>query len=719
MSNYASCQTIVGGVTNTICGGGHGIIGAGRQNTIASGHNAAGIVTGCCNTLAGSYGTLGNFIGSGCKNSISGAYPSINSLNFIGTGIQNCIFSQTNSGYGCTTVCLSTIVAGRCNKIDSGFATFIGAGQLNTASATYSTILGGERNLISSVTGSCAGNNLIGVGYCNRICGCTHANIIVGGTCNVISGSISGSNVYASGGCDNFIGGGLSNMIHVRNINGKFNFIGSGYCNRILEQAYGGFIGGGFNNLIWGRALTCKNFSTSFNTITGGDCNKIVDYFGGAGCNTIGGGHSNCICQCCGGTASSWEKGIYNSIGGGSFNYILTKKCHRANTIGGGRSNRICYNDGATIAGGYYNNIFLACTSVQYINTNTIGGGCNNQIKCSGEKNVIGGGGSNILCNARKSGIFGGFANCIICTSGVVCNNFILGGSQNKICNGFNNVILGGCSNCMCGQYNLAHGRGNCISQTSACFNLAFGCDIQIGCGDINTCFNAVFGCDNNICCCGKFNIVAGDSNTIGAGSTSNDGQYNAVFGQSNKTCACYNLMAGLSNSICSSHLYSAILGTYSKTSTQCNTTFMCNVCAFGSLSKASGTFTIDHPNPCKTATHNLHHSFVESPTAGDNLYRFEVEIGEDLQGEIILPEYYRYLNENSQVWVNPVDNLGRAFGIVNLSATKVKITASDPGKYNVLVVGTRKDKAAVEAWKGVETLKNAGELENYKNSKK
>ena len=114
-----------------------------------------------------------------------------------------------------------------------------------------------------------------------------------------------------------------------------------------------------------------------------------------------------------------------------------------------------------------------------------------------------------------------------------------------------------------------------------------------------------------------------------------------------------------------------------------------------------------------------MQHSFVESPTAGDNLYRFEVEIGEDLQGEIILPEYYRYLNENSQVWVNPVDNLGRAFGIVNLSATKVKITASDPGKYNVLVVGTRKDKAAVEAWKGVETLKNASELENYRNSKK
>ena len=141
----------------------------------------------------------------------------------------------------------------------------------------------------------------------------------------------------------------------------------------------------------------------------------------------------------------------------------------------------------------------------------------------------------------------------------------------------------------------------------------------------------------------------------------------------------------------------------------------VCCICALGALSKASGTFTIDHPNPCKTETHHLKHSFVESPTAGDNVYRWEVDIDDTLQGEVILPEYYRYLNENSQVWINPVDNLGRAFGIVNISATKVKITTSDPGKFNVLVIGTRKDKAAVEAWKGVEVLKTEEEKLNYK----
>ena len=174
--------------------------------------------------------------------------------------------------------------------------------------------------------------------------------------------------------------------------------------------------------------------------------------------------------------------------------------------------------------------------------------------------------------------------------------------------------------------------------------------------------------------------------------------------------------MSGYNNTIGSSYNRTAILGTYGKTATADDQLMVCCICAFGSLSKASGTFTIDHPNPCKTATHHLKHSFVESPTAGDNVYRWEVDIDDTLHGEIVLPEYYRYLNENSQVWINPVNNLGRAFGIVNISATKVKITTSDPGKFNVLVIGTRKDKAAVEAWKGVEIKKTKEEKLNNRN---
>jgi hypothetical protein len=45
-----------------------------------------------------------------------------------------------------------------------------------------------------------------------------------------------------------------------------------------------------------------------------------------------------------------------------------------------------------------------------------------------------------------------------------------------------------------------------------------------------------------------------------------------------------------------------------------------------GSLSKGSGSFRIDHPLPEKSATHDLVHSFVESPQA-DNIYRGKIDL--------------------------------------------------------------------------------------------
>jgi hypothetical protein len=45
-----------------------------------------------------------------------------------------------------------------------------------------------------------------------------------------------------------------------------------------------------------------------------------------------------------------------------------------------------------------------------------------------------------------------------------------------------------------------------------------------------------------------------------------------------------------------------------------------------GTLSKSSGSFKISHPLPEKTNTHNLVHSFVESPQA-DNIYRGKIDL--------------------------------------------------------------------------------------------
>ena len=124
------------------------------------------------------------------------------------------------------------------------------------------------------------------------------------------------------------------------------------------------------------------------------------------------------------------------------------------------------------------------------------------------------------------------------------------------------------------------------------------------------------------------------------------------------------------------------------------------------SITKGSGNFKIDHPVPEKKDTHWLYHSFVESPTAGDNIYRYEIET-KNLEYVIYLEEYHKYLNTNYQVWVNPAwieMPWGRGIGYVK--DNKVFIKVDIDGKYNILVISTRMDSCATNNWKGVEVKK-------------
>lgn len=130
------------------------------------------------------------------------------------------------------------------------------------------------------------------------------------------------------------------------------------------------------------------------------------------------------------------------------------------------------------------------------------------------------------------------------------------------------------------------------------------------------------------------------------------------------------------------------------------------NLAITGALSKGSGTFDIAHPDPSKPEGTRLRHSFVESPTAGDNIYRFKVDVIHK-EASINLPDYFSHLNENPQVWISPVTCLGAAKAFV--TGNKVHITVSEDGIYNVLVIGTRKDPFAIQSWneKGVEYVRS------------
>jgi hypothetical protein len=122
-----------------------------------------------------------------------------------------------------------------------------------------------------------------------------------------------------------------------------------------------------------------------------------------------------------------------------------------------------------------------------------------------------------------------------------------------------------------------------------------------------------------------------------------------------------------------------------------------------GALSKGSGTFTIRHPDPAKSGSMALQHSFVESPTRGDNIYTYVVSSSADNQTVVTdLPSYWEFLNENPRMWIQARGKFAQAYGEVSSSLKQFSTTMEKSGSYDVMIIGTRKDKDA-QAFKGVE----------------
>jgi hypothetical protein len=89
-----------------------------------------------------------------------------------------------------------------------------------------------------------------------------------------------------------------------------------------------------------------------------------------------------------------------------------------------------------------------------------------------------------------------------------------------------------------------------------------------------------------------------------------------------------------------------------------------------------------------------LKHCFVESPTRGDNLYRFKVTT-QGLRGRFELPSYFWHLNEDVQAWVSGATVLGYGRCNIKKDMLEVSVDVSVDGEFMVLVVGTRRDDIA------------------------
>jgi len=348
-----------------------------------------------------------------------------------------------------------------------------------------------------------------------------------------------------------------------------------------------------------------------------------------------------------GGGCNNSTTANFSTIGGGSNN--VSSSCF--STIGGGRNNTSSCFD-STVGGGSDN--------VAGGNSSTIGGGSNNTASCY--FSTIGGGKNN-SGNASFVTVGGGEFNCV---SGSYST---IGGGRYIVNTGTFSTIGGGRGHTNCSDYvTIGGGKGNYVSSANNCYSTIGGgfnnCVVE------NSCFSFIGG---------------GGCNTITVSAN------------------CSGILGGFCNNI-TNHYNSFVIGSNISTTTS-NYSFMNNLCVFGNVTKGGGSFKISHPNPEKNKTHYLIHSFVESPTAGDNIYRYEVE---SINGvvEITLPDYFSYLNDNIQVWVSGKNNFGNGYGKVSNDLKKINIHTSIDGIYNVLVIGTRKDDHAKKYWKGTEEEK-------------
>jgi hypothetical protein len=231
-----------------------------------------------------------------------------------------------------------------------------------------------------------------------------------------------------------------------------------------------------------------------------------------------------------------------------------------------------------------------------------------------------------------------------------------------------------------------------------------------VGGGDLNRAlrnYASVVGGASNLAS-GDYAFVAGGLLNTAAGVSSS-----VIGGESNFASGANSLAAGKQASAIHNGAFVWSDGTAAYSSSAANefrvrasngAFFTNNLTIGGALSKGSGTFDIPNPDPSSPSGARLRHSFVEAPTAGDNIYRYVVAVQNGV-GKVVLPSYFKYLNGNPQVWVSPQDSFGLCYGTCD--SQEVTVRATVDGLYNVLVIGTRIDDVAVSAWNptGVEYI--------------
>jgi len=396
-------------------------------------------------------------------------------------------------------------------------------------------------------------------------------------------------------------------------------------------------IAGGWDNNIDGRYSTIgggrsNGMLCSYATIAGGDSNDLE----GGTCGAIGGGRRNRVDFSYGTVAGGYRNRIdyhYGTIGGGLSNFVGG----RYGVIAGGDSNKA---DawGSAVAGGSrcYIDISATCGSV--------GGGRADSVRAS--HGVVGGGYGNLAGDAASDSgavIAGGWGNSVTGKFGAV------GGGQSNSVAGWYGTVAGGYQN-SAGGFRSTVGGGES--------NSASGWRSTVGGGSGNS--------------------ALGDYATVPGGYTDS-----AAADYSDSAAADYSFATNNNSVVPSTYTNSAAFNGQRATAA--------NQTRVGALSKASGTFTIDHPLDPHGKI--LNHYFIEGPEML-NIYRGSVSLDASGRAEVSLPDYFDALNRNAHVQLTGVGTF-EVYVAEEVVGNRFTIGGKPDTKVFWTVTGERKDVSA------------------------
>jgi hypothetical protein len=296
-------------------------------------------------------------------------------------------------------------------------------------------------------------------------------------------------------------------------------------------------------------------------------------------------------------------------------------------------------------------NFGIACTTGTSGQNNTgctVGGGAANN--CGGSEAVIAGGQQNTIAGAQAS-ILGGYNNRAI-------------GDWSSVGGGSDNTASGGGAAIGGGEYNLASGNWDVVA--GGVNDTASGGSSFVGGGNGNVAGDNPY----SVVCGGSHNRASGNSSFVGGGTYNlASGTYSVIPGGYHDTVTATASFAANNNS---NAAYSNSAAFNGQATTASNQTRV------GALSKASGTFTIDHPLDPQGKI--LNHYFIEGPEMR-NIYDGEVKLDASGRATVSLPDYFDALNRGPRIQLTGVGSsdvyvaqevVGNQFTIGGKAGTKV-----------------------------------------------